>query len=205
MDQQTKSRSPYGSKKLTTGELVRKLIHISGVFLPLSFYILPITFIKWAVGLGFLLFLVADLLRLHVPQVRKIYDTIFGKFTRKHEESRLTGATVLAGSSFLTVMIFPKSIAALVLFYAILSDGIASIIGQLVGKRKLIGKKTLEGTLSFLIVSIIIAVLYKVFPLWLRILSAIFSTIMEVIDIGIDDNITIPIGTGLFLAILKNF
>lgn len=155
--------------------------------------------------MGFIAFLTVDILRLRIPEIRKIYNAVFGKFTRKYEESRLTGATVLAGSSFLTIMVFPKNIAVLVLFYAILSDGIASIIGQWRGKKKLFGEKTIEGTLSFLIVSIIIAILYKGLPLWLRILSAIFSTLLELIDIGIDDNITIPIGTGLFLAILKKF
>ncbi len=203
MDQQISSHSPYSFKKLTTGELVRKLIHISGVFLPLSFYFLPLNLIKWAVGVGFALFLTVDLLRLHCTSVQKIYDSIFGKFTREYEKHRLTGATILAASSFFTIMVFPREIAVIVLFYAILSDGIASIVGQWKGKRRLIGEKTLEGTLSFLVVSIIIAILYKDLPFWLRVLSAIFSTILEVIDLGIDDNISIPIGTGLFLAILK--
>ncbi len=175
------------------------------MIVPLSFYFLPVHVIKTLLAIGFAGFLIADIVRLKFRPAGKLFMLVFGKLIREYEKSRLTGATVLAGSAFLVTLIFPEEIAILVLFFTTLSDGVATIAGQMFGKRRLYGQKTLEGTLSFLVVSVIIALLYHGIPLNQRILAAFFATIIELYGSRWDDNITIPFGTGLFLEILKTF
>ena len=200
---QTNSQLHSNSNRLTTGELIRKLIHLSGVFVPVSFFYIPYGTIKILLGAGFLLFLTVDVLRLKVGWVRRIFMSIFGRYMRDYENNGITGATTLAGSAFFVALVFPKEIAALVLFYTILSDGVASIVGQALGRRRIRDKKTLEGSLSFLAVSIIIAILYRGIPFWWRVSSALVATSIELLITKIDDNITIPVGTAIFLQILK--
>ena len=197
---QTSSQLHSNSDRLSTGELIRKLIHLSGVIVPISFYFISYHTVRILLGAGFLLFLIVDILRLKVELVRRIFMAVFGRYLREYEYKRLTGATTLAASAFFVVLLFSREIATLVLFYTILSDGLASIVGQAVGKVRLIKGKTLEGSLSFLAVSIIIAVLYKGIPFWWRFSSAFVATLLELLPV--DDNITIPIGTAFFLKIL---
>jgi len=186
-------------------EIFRKLIHISGVIVPLSYYFLPVGVIKILLASGFAGFLVADVVRLKFKPAGKVFMLVFGKLIRDYEKKRLTGATVLAGSSLFVTFAFPRETAVLVLFFTTLSDGVSTIIGQTLGKHRLYGRKTVEGTLSFLAVSVIIALLYHGIPLYQRMLAAFFATGVELFVSRCDDNIAIPLGTGLFIEILKSF
>ncbi len=196
---------PSAFNGIKPGEFLRKLIHISGVVVPVSIYFLPYDLVKVILGMGFAGFLIADVLRLKFRPAGKLFMLVFGNLIRDYERTRITGATVLAGSAFLVTVIFPHNIACLVLFFTTLSDGIASIVGQTIGKHRIYGSKTLEGSLSFLVVSVIIALLYHGIPLYQRLFAAVFATFIELIGSTWDDNITIPFGTGLFLEILKTF
>ena len=69
------------------------------------------------------------------------------------------GSTYFIFSAILTILLFPKSIAIVSLLILILSDTAAAIIGKWIGRIRIFGK-TLEGSMAFLITSLLIVWIY---------------------------------------------
>jgi dolichol kinase len=78
---------------------------------------------------------------------------------RKHEMKKkkllLTGASWVLISAVLTVLIFPKVIAVIAFIILIISDISAALVGRKWGRTKL-GKKSLEGTLAFIVSGLLV-------------------------------------------------
>jgi dolichol kinase len=112
------------------------------------------------------------------------------------------------GISFLA---FPMPVASAACAMLAVGDSFSTIIGSKFGKRALIGKKTIEGSVAFLVASLLIALIF-VDPR-LAIVGAIAATISELLPeagrLGrarsrglIDDNFLIPIIAGLVMTLL---
>ncbi len=74
----------------------------------------------------------------------------------------------------------------------------AAIIGTKYGKHKIIGKKSWEGTLTCLVVSIICINFF--FPLNVAIIAGIIATIVELLPF--DDNLWVPLVSGAVIRLL---
>ena len=115
----------------------------------------------------------------------------FESITRNSEYNSLTGASyVLIASSF-TILLFPKYLAITSLMIMSISDTIAAIIGRLYGTIK-INHKTLEGSIGFLLSSIIIVLLFSELNIFIAIVCVIIATIIELYS-PINDNLSVPI------------
>jgi len=91
-------------------------------------------------------------------------------------------------------------IIALALVPLVFGDGFATIIGVKYGKHKIVKGKSLEGTLAGFIASALVLSLF-LFPAGFKIL-AVAGGAMLVELLPIDDNLTIPITSGLILYIM---
>eukprot|EP00163_Fabomonas_tropica_P019376 TRINITY_DN339_c0_g1_i4.p1 TRINITY_DN339_c0_g1~~TRINITY_DN339_c0_g1_i4.p1 ORF type:complete len:205 (+),score=29.08 TRINITY_DN339_c0_g1_i4:716-1330(+) len=82
----------------------------------------------------------------------------------------------------------------------VLGDGGAALAGVSFGKIKIAGKKTLRGTLAMFFISLTIGIILywdaQVFEI-LALVGALCATLAELIPLDIDDNLTIPLLTGL--------
>jgi len=73
----------------------------------------------------------------------------FGSFLRRHEFSRLSGATYLLLGCMITSLLYKKPIMVAACSYIIIGDTFAAIIGQNIKSLKIF-RKTLLGSLAFL-------------------------------------------------------
>jgi dolichol kinase len=145
------------------------------------------------------------------PSFGKLVYRFFGSIFRQHEldsnKKQLSGASYLLAAAILCIIVFPKGIAMISLFFLIIGDTVAALIGRKWGKTPFL-KKSLEGTGAFFISTVIIAFLTPKFTdtgleIGLIIFSGFVAAIAENIASGfLDDNVAIPLSTGTVLWIL---
>ena len=112
-------------------ELIRKLIHFGSAFFPLAYYhALSRDRMLWLLGGLSALFLIGELMRLYVGPAKRIFKMIFGPIVRSSEEHKLTGATSVFISGFMTVLIFEKIVAIFAMLILALADATAALIGR---------------------------------------------------------------------------
>ena len=183
-------------------ELRRKSIHLIALLIPIGLWIVP-EFAALLI-LGFLAgaCLTADLLRMKVPALTRLFFRIFGPLLREHEKGRkLTGSTYLLVGSFLSLWGFGPKIATLVLLYLLLGDTIAALVGRRWGRIQL-GRKTLEGSASCLFMCVVIALLFPSVPTHAALTGAMAATVVEWLPWPMDDNLAIPLMAGLTIKVL---
>ncbi|HEY0196145.1 MAG TPA: SEC59/DGK1/VTE5 family protein [Methanobacterium sp.] len=177
-------------------ELFRQLIHTSGVFIVvLSYFLKPDALI--IISILILLFVVL-LFRLdkkyHIP----FFSFIFRRCKRVDDER---GFIYFFMGIILTLIIFqfnmPVANAAILIL--LFGDSASTIIGRKWGKNKIpySPKKTLEGSLAFFVVGLILALTQV--PLLPAFLGVFFGALTEAYS-PIDDNIPIPLVSGLVMS-----
>ncbi len=189
-------------------EIARKFIHLTAILIPGISYFLPRLWLIILLGLATLIFIVVDILRLKLPWLKGIFIILFGSMLRKRELRSLTGGTYLFMASFISALIFYKPIYMAAISYLIVGDTFAAIVGQSIGRIKLFNRKTLEGTISFFIscMPIVFAIHYIPFqitvPVYILIIGAFVASISELLPSIINDNVVIPISSGVTMQLL---
>ncbi|MCD6098121.1 hypothetical protein J7K18_04425 [bacterium] len=183
-------------------EVLRKLVHLGALVIPTLYWFLPWKFSITVLSLVTFGVVLADVSRLiHTPLTRFIYRKV-GHMLRRHEYKKFTGASYILTASLLVILVFPKPIAVTVLVYIIVGDTAASIFGKLFGRTKLTRGKSLEGSLAFLTFAFLASVPVPYVPTTTKFLGAMFATFIEFLPLKLDDNLTVPVLTGLFLKII---
>ena len=183
------------------GELLRKSIHLSGLTLPVIYLFLdkPKMLVLMGILTGFAL--VVELVKWGSPHFGEFFFRIFKPLLRRHErKGAMTGATYYLISAFLCILLFAKTLAIVCIFFMVLGDMAAALVGKKWGKTKLLGKKSLEGSTACFIVCTAIA-LVKFNPI-IAIVGALVATIVELIPFPIDDNLTVPLISGAVMHFL---
>ncbi len=183
-------------------ELRRKSIHLLGLVVPILYFFTSRDLIIIGVGVLVTLALAAELLKGVVPSVRVIFLRIFSPILRSQERrGGLTGATYFLIGSFLCILLFDKTLAIVCLCFLTLGDLCAALIGKQWGRIKLFSRKSLEGSLACFVVCTAAALLIGLHPV-VAITGAIVATVIELLPIGVDDNVTIPLISGLAMHLL---
>jgi len=191
-------------------ELLRKAIHIGSLVIPMFYrYVLGFSRLAMFLFLAACLIvsLLIDLFRIQQPTFRKLFHKLFGQILRRHERHDFTGATFLIFSCMLCVVFFNPMIAFLSMSYLSIGDTFAAMVGMRLGKRKFINQnKTVEGSLacyaSILIFSVIFAP--QISP-WVYVTGSFTATLAELWKVPVDDNIKIPISSGLAMSVINLF
>lgn len=115
---------------------------------------------------------------------------------KQQERFHLTGTTYLLISSFAVFVLFDKYVAITSLLFVAIGDLMATIIGVKFGRRRIFDK-SLEGSLACLASCLLIGLgMSRVSPVLVlpaAIAGAISATLVELLPIPIDDNLTIPL------------
>jgi dolichol kinase len=184
-------------------ELRRKSIHLFGLIVPIIYCFVEKPTAIISVGILVLIALSVELLKTFCPPFRSLFFQIFTPLLRSHERrGGITGATYYLIGAFLCVLIFDKTLAIVCLCFLILGDMAAALIGIQWGRTKLFAKKSLEGSLACFIVCILVA-LVKYHPM-IALIGASVATLVELFPTGIDDNLTMPIVSGLVMQLMLN-
>ena len=129
-------------------------------------------------------------------------------FTSIHKVERKTLGEVFLplGEAFAAVIFLPQMLHSFI--YGILvmglSDAMAGFIGEKFGKHKipfLAVNKTVEGAITFFMITVLITYFFTGFGINLIVFSLIL-TVIELLSGYGTDNLTLPLAAGLLLAIL---
>jgi len=147
-----------------------------------------------------------DYMKRDLKGIGKLYNKILGGLLRNDErnfkEKVITGGTLFVIGIFLAVVLFQKNVAISAVTILIVCDSASALVGKSIGRHKLIGEKTYEGTAAFLIAGIVL--IFLILPMtfnvhgeiYIAIVSLIIAAIIEVMPWKLDDNILVPLAYG---------
>jgi len=203
-------------------ETNRKLVHISG----LLFIILAQFAGKWIAA--FYLMVIAATLLIYSEHIRREHIRFRGFLKRFEERFRdvvlelerkdvprpFVGAFWFFFGCGITFVIFPLNIASAACAMLAVGDGLSTIIGTNYGRHKILGKKSLEGSLAMLIFSLVAGVFF-VKPA-VAAAGAVVATFFELLPeagffqkhrkLGLlDDNLLVPLLAGAAMLAASMF
>jgi dolichol kinase len=190
---------------LLAAELKRKAIHLASLTIPIAYYLSPRSWSRtWEKVLlaSVILSLAIEVFRLNHPRIRGVFRHFFGELLRNHEEASLLGSTYLLIAVLLTIHLFDKPVAVLALAFLILGDTVAAIVGKSIGKHKLLGGKTVEGSLACFLMCLGLSLLMPGIPFFVGLVGATTAMIFELLPIPLDDNFRIPLSAGFAMELL---
>ncbi len=180
-------------------EIRRKFLHI---FLGIIFFCLLIFFPKNIVLLFILVILFGGLISayLYTKYDLPILKWVSTTLDRPSKFPFRGGIMFLIGC-FAAVLFFSSFYAALSILILSVGDGIAAIVGHYLGKHKIVKNKTLEGTTAFFVTTFIVLIFFL--PTFKAFFVALIVALIELTTPQyIDDNIAIPLVSGVLLSIL---
>jgi len=135
----------------------------------------------------------------------KIFN-LFSSYLREREKTTISSTTIFFISMIITIILFKKEIAIVSLSFLIFADSTSAIFGYYFGKKPILTDKTLEGSIVFFLTCITIGTIFKSlgFSLnWLVIFASSLSASVVELFSYIDDNISVPIVSGLVISLLS--
>ena len=123
-----------------------------------------------------------------------VYLPLYRELERSKERHRMHGSAYCLIGALLAVEFFSLRIAFVATMMVALTDVVTSLVGMRWGTTKLIGPKTVEGTLSGLVVNLLIGYLFV--PLPVGIAMAVTATVVEAVVNIVDDNLAVPVIAG---------
>ncbi len=196
--------------------ILRKLWHIGTGSLALFFY----TRSSWdaytwgwiALGLA-VVGLAVDLLRIRIKTLNLYALKIMGPFMRRSEREGLSGFPFYALGISLSLFFYHRDIAVLSIMFLVFSDPLSSFFGVLYGKDKIMPNKSLQGAVAGFFTCYLITLFYVMNSTTLGVHILLFSVIAGIIGaaselisaFNIDDNLTIPVLSGLGMTLLNHF
>ncbi len=191
--------------------LMRKAWHITTGLIGLVIY-KKSGFSEESLAFGLLAIAIAaftvEFLRLRNDKMNAILMKVMKPVMRESERNSTSGLPFYALGVSLALFFFPERIAVLASLFLIFADPIASFFGILYGRDKILPNKSLQGTIAAFTVCYILTLIYGliyVAPtmelLIFAIAAGIIGAISEMCSQFVDDNLCIPVvsGLGLFL------
>lgn len=197
--------------------IVRKLYRLVLLVVPVIYYYWYKKYYVLAIVCAFAFSLTLDIIRLTNPTANDKVRQFFGPFAKfmrfiaKREELRdLSGTTYALMGCAIIMITMPKTVGITAILFNIFGDLFATIIGIRFGKTKILGEKTLEGSVACFLSQIAVVAWsnWKLgLPWFVGIIGAIFGTVAELVPIRvhnfkINDNLTIPILSGVVMWLL---
>jgi len=187
--------------------LKRGLFHIfGGLSIVVAGFLLPRIALLISLGIATAIFLTFELIRFRASTVNEWFLSNFRALLREEESSRLTGTSYMLVASIVAFLVFDRDVAIIALSFLAVGDAVATIVGKLIGKRRLLGK-TLEGDLACLFSCIATGLVFHYVgfgvPLPNILVGAASATIVEAIGLPINDNLTMPLLAGLAITLMS--
>lgn len=194
----------------STNDFVRENIHASAFFIPVIAALIGVPAVAVMICLIAAVYAVSELFRL-----KGVNLPVFSAIT-KHaaSQSELYGFAAAplyyAFGIVLTLVLFPAPASSAAIAIFALGDSTASIFGGLGSRRLPFNKgKTLEGSLAGFFFAFLAGIVF-LFPLTapplpvplIALIGAAIAMIIEYLPLPINDNVTIPLFTGLALTLI---
>jgi len=186
----------------------RSLFHVAvGLVATLAYQFLLDRTAMLVLGASILLgFVIMDLLRRFSPALNESFVTrAFGRISRPSEAHRVPAATWYLVALLLGAFWYPKLAIQLGALALAFGDPAASLVGKRWGRRKLLGEKSLLGTLGFFGAATVAAAGFLALAapglgalsiLGISAAVALVGAVTELLSRRLDDNLTIPLAAG---------
>ena len=203
-------------------EVSRQLVHLSGLlFILLAQFVggLLTAFYFFMIALSF--FIYSEYIRREERRLGnfiRMFESRFRDFVAKLERKNIarpfTGAIWFYLSCGLAFLIFPLPMASAAGAMLAVGDSLSTIIGTRFGKHRILGNKTLEGSLVLVIASFFVSLVFvNPYPaLFGSITAGIAELIPEIKRLRnlkesgwLDDNLLIPLLAGLVMYVAAGF
>jgi len=197
----------------TSREIERKVFHLCGLLVPLIYTVMlgrgytkqQCANLCWAITL---VGVTSDLMRVYIPWVQRNWP--MKSILREKEQGQLCGATFFSLGCTLAVQIYDPVIAMTSIIFLVLGDMSAALIGRSFGQSVCSmkvgpgGNKSVEGSVGMFLVCILFGSMIFC-QVHLReyavVIAALTATLVELYEpLGINDNVTIPVLSGLALT-----
>jgi dolichol kinase len=184
-------------------EIWRKCIHFSCVLFPLIYLFWfskeQIVILCGLITGGFIL---AEMLRLKSDWGRHLFTMVFTPLLREGEkENTITGATWLFMALTVTFLLFSKKIAVAAVLILTIADSLAAIVGRRYGTMRFFAKTWLGSTVFYFCTVVILLALFPDMAFWALVI-ALPVTLIEALRLPVNDNLLIPLFTGLVLTLV---
>lgn len=205
------------AKQITyTQEILRKLIHLSSLWMVASLALLPRA-VNTCLFAALLVFQIAIEYGHHKkwPLLTATYGRFFGNMLRESEKGRqfrLSGAPYVLAAALMVTLLFEKTIAMVALSTMLIGDTCAALVGRRFGRHKINnGSKSIEGAAAFWLSSTAVLAFF-VFtfrqPTTFAIMGLIGITLAMLAEIyekqvRMDDNFSIPLAMGISLSLAR--
>ncbi|OUR97124.1 hypothetical protein A9Q84_12405 [Halobacteriovorax marinus] len=193
----------------------RRFFHMSmGIFIGIIYY----SFLSHQLAVSILgtaacLVYIFEQVRINYPEHAASFQIVTKYLLRAEEQLKESAGMPFVMGLLLTLLSFPKVVAVSAIFTLAIADPMSAIIGIRFGKNKIVKGKSLEGSAAFFICTFLIIILVFGFMyqndmslvVLLAVLVALIMSAFEMIPVRIDDNLTIPIMTGLICWFCAGF
>ena len=144
--------------------------------------------------------------RLIFPALNTLFIRCFNMLLRHEEKRKPTGSAWYIAGVLISLLLFKKEFAMFSMVILAVGDPSASTVGKSWGRHH-IKRKSLEGSLAFLIAAIAAGLIFQRtlggLSFVIIITGAIVGTMTELLSSKLDDNLTIPlISSGCMQAVV---
>ncbi len=151
-----------------------------------------------------------EYLRLKNEKMNQLLMTLMKPVMRESEKNSVSGMPFYALGVSLSLFFFPERIAILSVLFLVFADPIASFCGILYGRDKILPNKSLQGSIAAFSVCYIVTLVYGLIHaspnmnlLIFAIAAGLIGAISELCSQFVDDNLCIPVISGLGLFLLN--
>ena len=179
-------------------EVWRKLLHLFALSIPIGYQFVSPRVAAAVVFVCFLISVVVDLARFRGWPIQRLWRPMVSPIVRPKESQNFTGATFILTSGWLCPLLFSLPAATLGMLMIILGDTFAALVGRRWGRHSTVGNRTVEGSVAFLAASFGAGALTPGLPIMIGLTAAPLATIVETLSTRIDDNLSVPLISGLY-------
>ncbi|MEE9198248.1 MAG: hypothetical protein V3U26_00465 [Dehalococcoidia bacterium] len=180
--------------------LERRAFHlVSGCLFPVLIFVLSREPVVALAVVAVVASLTLEVARWRSATINHWFLAWFSVLLKKEESTRWLASTYLLIATLAAILLFDAHIAALALLFLAIGDPLAALVGERFGRIR-IGRKSLEGTLTFLGASLLVGgvlvaggveVSYSI-----ALAGAAVAALVELMPLPTDDNLTVPLAAG---------
>lgn len=183
------------------GEARRKLVHTLAAVVPFVALLAPLLIIASLCVMA-AIYSVSEWTRLNGRIVPVIGDITISCIRREERRHFVLAPVTLSLGIVISLIIFPHEVATAVILILAFADSAASLVGRARGTVRLPYNRTksVQGSAAAFAVACLCSAFY--FPAGVAVVAAFVSSLIESLPIR-DDNIAIPVGTGIVLTAMS--
>lgn len=187
-------------------EMWRKATHTGALIIPVGYSVLALDKVVMLtiMGSAALAVTIMDISRLRSwPLYTRFARFFMAPLLREHEIlGDFSGAMYILWSTVFTVALYRRDIAVAALAFIVVGDTLAALVGRKFGRHRF-GRKSLEGSLACLAGTLGVALVVPGLSLSVAVLGAVVAAVVEAFSGPIDDNVSVPLVSGLTMFLLE--